>query len=150
MSWDEFQRLQKPSKRVKLGVGSKYGAKPEIGVDGKRKPSKLERETHALFSLWERMKPPLVRNLKWNPGTVELRHPDGGLVRYKPDGYCEEFESGVWVETWLEPHGIPADYRFRRVIKAWQASGPGRLKIFKGKYEKGRCTPFLERVIEPG
>lgn len=38
---------------------------------------------------------------------------------------------------------------FMRRKKAWVKSGPGDLQIFKGRYHKGVCVPYLAETVFP-
>lgn len=109
---------------------SKFGAVRSAGFG-----SKLEAAVHQILLL--KAKAGAISDIRMQD-TVDLTCG----INWKVDFSYDDHATGVRV--WVEAKGVESE-RYRICLKLWRRHGPGRLEIYKGRYE----DPRLVRTIIP-
>lgn len=116
-------------------VRHKYRAK-RVNYDGQNFASKLEAAVYQILKLRERA------------GEIEILATQESIyltterLCYKPDFTALDKTTGE--RFWIEAKGIETQ-AFRDRKRLWRGYGPGKLEIWKGKYNR----PYLDEVIVP-
>lgn len=139
----QFKRLQKPGKKEKL---HKYRAQSTRDNDGVECPSKL----HAAVAneLIARRDRGLTQGFDREVAvrlTEKCNHCGTGAMVYKVD-FVEHWHTH---SVYIEAKGAEVA-SFRKRKRQWKESGTGTLEIWKGRYTRGQCIPYLAETIIPG
>lgn len=139
LSKDQYKRLAKPKRH-------KYKAQSTRDLDGVECPSKLHAACANMLIARREKKQSLGF---FREVAVRLKEKcsecGAAAVVYKVDFKEIQLDGS---DLYLEAKGeeVPS---FKKRKRLWPKSGPAPLEIWKGRYSRGQCIPYLAETIYP-